>query len=67
MYAFACCRADNVFEWGEGFREVFGEGAGDRFEVGKTNLSHVRRKGRREIRDFMIYCGRRGGDGANSI
>lgn len=44
MYAFACCRADNVFEWGEGFREVFGERTRDRFEVGKANLSHVRSK-----------------------
>lgn len=42
MYAFACCRADNVFEWGEGFREVFGERTGDRFEVGEANLSNVR-------------------------
>lgn len=44
MYAFACCRADNVFEWGEGFREVFRESAGDCFEVSEANLSHVRRK-----------------------
>lgn len=57
MYAFACCRADNVFEWGEGLREVFGEGAGDRFEVGETNLSHVRRKG----------CGGGGGGGFYSF
>lgn len=44
MYAFACCRADNVFEWGKSFREVFGERTGDRFEVGEANLSHVRSK-----------------------
>lgn len=42
MYAFACCRADNILEWGEGFREVFGKRAGDRFEVSEANLSHVR-------------------------
>lgn len=60
MYAFACGRADNVFEWGEGFREVFGERTRDRFEVGEANLSHVRRKVRREgelVWDRFEVCG----------
>lgn len=56
VYAFACCRADNVFEWGEGFREVFGERTGDRFEVGEANLSHVRSKVGGEVWDrFELY------------
>lgn len=38
MYAFARCCAEDVFEWGEGLGEVFGEGAGDDFKVGETNL-----------------------------
>lgn len=47
MHALARCGAEDIFERGQGFGKVFGEGAGDGFEVGEANLrvsfSHVER------------------------